>query len=105
MSCDRLEDECIQSIVRELPCKVSKLSPTSCDPNIWHHVIHLIQLCVSVQVVQVKGEMCYHFTVSRKDLFVPVQEPLVEIFKKLHSMLHVRFVPYCMTEKPSVSFL
>ena len=42
-SCDRLEDECAQSVVRELPCKVSKLSQTSCDPNIWHHVIHLVQ--------------------------------------------------------------
>jgi len=32
VSCDRLEDECIQSVVRELPCKVSKLSHTACNP-------------------------------------------------------------------------
>ena len=36
-----------------------------------------------------KDEPCYHFTVDRKDVYVPVQEAMVEIFKKLHSMLYV----------------
>jgi len=37
----------------------------------------------------VKDELCYHFTMDRKDVYVPVPEAMVEIFKKLHSMLYV----------------
>ena len=44
---------------------------------------------VSIQVASVKDGPCYHFTMDRKDVYVPVPEAMVEIFKKLHSMFYV----------------